>query len=413
MTNTYPYDYGESFLEVEIEYLAKEFKKVIILPFRKSSHSRNIPENVIVDDTLTRKSRLNIFFLFFLKSLRSNNFKEELKKITINNIVIDFGRVLLFCCKSLYIGFLIENLIKENKLSIKNSIFYTYWLTSAAHGVGLLRKKYPLIKIVSRAHGYDLYSERYFSNYIPMQLETIANLDRLFLISKDGYQYLNNKYKFTQGFIEEKMIVSRLGVKEYIATKSCWEIQKNSKTPFLIVTCSSIIPVKRIDLLINALAILDKKYRGKKIEWHHIGGGRSEKQIKRMAKNNLSQQVTYEFHGVLTNNEVLALYNNCSFDLFVNTSDSEGIPVSIMEALSASIPVVARNVGGISEIVNNRNGFLLDAMLTPEKLAEILLKIIASEEVLLIKRKEAIDFWRKNFYADINYKKFVNILLEI
>ena len=33
--------------------------------------------------------------------------------------------------------------------------------------------------------------------------------------------------------------------------------------------------------------------------------------------------------------------------IFINMSDSEGVPVSIMEALSIGIPVIARAVGGI------------------------------------------------------------------
>lgn len=44
-------------------------------------------------------------------------------------------------------------------------------------------------------------------------------------------------------------------------------------------------------------------------------------------------------------------------------SDSEGIPVSIMEAMSFGIPVIARNVGGMSEIVNEENGLLLEMMM--------------------------------------------------
>ena len=43
-------------------------------------------------------------------------------------------------------------------------------------------------------------------------------------------------------------------------------------------------------------------------------------------------------------------------DLFLTVSANEGIPVSIMEAQSFGIPVIATDVGGISEIVNNVNG---------------------------------------------------------
>ena len=45
---------------------------------------------------------------------------------------------------------------------------------------------------------------------------------------------------------------------------------------------------------------------------------------------------------------------------FVNVSESEGIPVSIMEAASFGIPIIATDVGGTSEIVDNSNGFLIE-----------------------------------------------------
>ena len=43
----------------------------------------------------------------------------------------------------------------------------------------------------------------------------------------------------------------------------------------------------------------------------------------------------------------------------MNASTSEGVPVSIMEACSFGIPIVATDVGGISEVVSNGNNGLL------------------------------------------------------
>ena len=45
------------------------------------------------------------------------------------------------------------------------------------------------------------------------------------------------------------------------------------------------------------------------------------------------------------------LGNYLHIDLFINTSSSEGVPVSIMEALSVGIPIIATDVGGTKEIV--------------------------------------------------------------
>ena len=46
--------------------------------------------------------------------------------------------------------------------------------------------------------------------------------------------------------------------------------------------------------------------------------------------------------------------------MFINLSSSEGIPVSIMEAQSFGIPVIATNVGGSGEIVVSETGVLVD-----------------------------------------------------
>jgi glycosyltransferase involved in cell wall biosynthesis len=55
----------------------------------------------------------------------------------------------------------------------------------------------------------------------------------------------------------------------------------------------------------------------------------------------------------------LDFYTEQPFDLFVNVSASEGVPFSIMEAFSVGIPVMATNVGGTGEIVNEQVGMLL------------------------------------------------------
>jgi len=48
----------------------------------------------------------------------------------------------------------------------------------------------------------------------------------------------------------------------------------------------------------------------------------------------------------LPHNDVLNYYASNPVDVFINTSSSEGLPVSIMEAMSFGIPVIATNVGG-------------------------------------------------------------------
>jgi colanic acid/amylovoran biosynthesis glycosyltransferase len=64
--------------------------------------------------------------------------------------------------------------------------------------------------------------------------------------------------------------------------------------------------------------------------------------------------------GNVENSKILDFYSENYVDLFINFSEFEGVPVSIMEAQSAGIPVLATKVGGTSEIVSSDNGFLVE-----------------------------------------------------
>lgn len=68
-------------------------------------------------------------------------------------------------------------------------------------------------------------------------------------------------------------------------------------------------------------------------------------------------------------------------DIFVLFSSWEGLPMTILEAMMAGLPIVASNVGGVGEeIVDGWNGFLLDE-LNVEKAAELLMKLASDESL--------------------------------
>ena len=72
---------------------------------------------------------------------------------------------------------------------------------------------------------------------------------------------------------------------------------------------------------------------------------------------NKSKNLNVILTGYISNSDVKQLYMMNDFDLFVNMSLSEGIPVSIMEAISFGIPIIATNVGGNAEIVNDETQY--------------------------------------------------------
>ena len=64
--------------------------------------------------------------------------------------------------------------------------------------------------------------------------------------------------------------------------------------------------------------------------------------------------------GVVPNNEISNIYKKYKPDFFINLSSTEGVPVSIMEAFFG-MPVIATNVGGTSEIINDSVGAIINS----------------------------------------------------
>ena len=149
------------------------------------------------------------------------------------------------------------------------------------------------------------------------------------------------------------------------------------------------------------------------IRWVHFGDGEKKEEIIEYCNRDFSKNITVELKGRVLNKEVLDFYINNAPDLFINLSSSEGIPLSIMEAMSCSIPVIATDVGGTSEIVNNENGLLIEKDVNINEVSIFIKKIYSQNKTGKEKfRKNAFNTWQKFYNADVNYSKFVNELLN-
>ncbi|APT76106.1 hypothetical protein LN42_06720 [Marinitoga sp. 1137] len=393
-TNKFPYDKDEEFLETEIPILANYFD-IIIVPRYPLGNIRPIPENVEIDN----------FFIDYLSNrkisiLGLTRFHKFIKEFINSKKIISY--------KSLeYFG--MEFLLKKwyKKYSIDSTvIFYSYWLASQAYGLTQLNKNsnYKHI-VISRTHRWDLYEDANIYHYLPLRKEILKDIDKVFCISDDGKNYLTKKYPE----YSDKFEVSRLGVLPQT------NLNKGSKDDmFRIVTCSDLVPFKRVHLVVEALSILGKKVN-KRILWSHIGKGPLKEEIEELANKLLSKtNIEYKFLGYLKNKDVLNFYANNPIDLFINVSESEGLPVSIMEALSFGIPVMATNVGGTRELVDENIGKLLPSDLTANILADHIEQFInLSEKDKLFKRENALKRWNEKVNALKNYEDFSKRILKL
>ena len=143
----------------------------------------------------------------------------------------------------------------------------------------------------------------------------------------------------------------------------------------------------------------------------HFGDGVLRNELETLASERLgsAKGISYRFMGHYPNNELLEYYSNNKVDLFINTSSTEGIPVSIMEAQSFGIPVIATDTGAVNEIVTEGTGSLLPVDFNTTDLSRMIehyANLSDSEYDNL--RMNAIRNWELNFNAISNYNNFIS-----
>jgi glycosyltransferase involved in cell wall biosynthesis len=382
--------------------IAQKFEEIIILCVnQKSGQPRALPKNVRVIELLPLSFMKRIFFLtgslFFLPLWleffsSKKQYKLQPNWLLFKIIVGDFVRS----------SQIVLSLNRQLKIDPGKHILYSYWLDYKALALARIRKKTGC-QAVSRCHRWDVYFYANTPQFLPYRQYLIRELSQIFSISEDGIRYMEQLHKYIK---PGKITLSKLGK---INTEKA-NLIPQSKGTLTICSCSTLTPVKRVDLIIDFIQCLSKH---KSIRWVHYGDGKLRKQIEKKASE-LLQNVDYQFKGIQPNSEVLKFYKDNYVDLFINLSASEGIPVSIMEAQSAGIPVMATAVGGTPEIVNDENGFLVEQDFNlAEALDQITTFFNASPKEIQAKREAAYANWFNNYNAEKNYPDFAEKLLAL
>lgn len=389
------YPYGtrdEPFLENEIEYLSEAFQKVVIFPVSKPTEEyRSIPKNVSIDDSLinidTSKKKLTILsnLLFVLKVVTPSSIKlirviRFWKNIRVNMDILS---------TSIIRGKSLESRLKNTDLS--NVIFYDYWFVNSIFSIGYLKTKRSIHKFICRAHRYDIYDNNWPTINVPFFEYRIKTVDELYLISKDGYNYVRNR---TPNKFKQKLNLSYLGVsKPTIIQKKIEDKEK-----YVIVSCARVVDFKRIHKIPFILKDVDLP-----IKWIHFGDGPLFEELKNNLKE-LPENIEVELKGHVSNYAILDFYKKNSVNALLSISLSEGLPVSMMEAIGHGIPIVAINAGGISEIVSSKSGILIPIDASYQEIAESLNRYLKEK---LLSKNEIIDYFDVHFNAEQNYNSFV------
>lgn len=406
LANSFPYGNWEAYLESEVKYY-NDFDEVYICALQiRNSHKNRLRE--------MPSEKFKIFSVFYapklvylvnsVRAFADKNFYRELKKLVEQKkfSAAALVRLFVYFSRARYEAAKIKKYIKKSGLCNDGSkgVIYSYRFEYQPYVGALIQKILPNYTMIARAHRYDLYENENAQNYIPLREYLLEKLNKVVLISEHGYKYLSDAFPE----YKSKMEVSKLGTFGHGL--------KNTKLfkPFKLVTCSSVVSVKRLDLLVKTLA----EIKDTDIVWTHYGDGVLMENIKKLSAD-LPKNIHCVFKGNVNNEAVLKDYSEEDYHLFLNVSETEGIPVSIMEAMSFGIPCVATDVGGNGEIVTDgKSGFLIPKDFSLKQLADII-KSFADmpEEEYQKYRLAAHTDWNNNYNAEKNYPEFVNELYTL
>lgn len=391
----YPYGKGEEFVLKELKELSTRFHKIVVFPLNISGQLRWTPDNVETNLVLAEYKRsvsfknyltalFTILRVLGLEMMRSGHFWYMLKK-----------------CRKLTHELVLANEMSRlmynecEKYKQTNKFYYSVWMDEGALIMALLKSKSKLSRFVFRLHGYDLFDERREGGYMPFRVFNFRHASKVFVLSQAGYNYIKQKNIYPY-----KLLVNYSGLYSHGANPF------DPTSTFTLVSCSNIIPIKRVRLIAQALTHVNVPVR-----WVHFGEGSLLGELQAIVAT-LPDHISCELKGHVKNEELIAFYKATPVHLFIHVSETEGLGMAIVEAQSFGIPALACNVGGVSEVVNEKTGILVDPAISPLLLAQQIIQFKSSEMNTQTFRNSVQARFNEKFNAEINYAGFCNEIIN-
>ncbi len=409
VTEKFPFGEGErSFVVPELAFLKDSFDVTIVSLslYNEQTDSLDLDIKLLHHDRRVNPIRKLMACLKFFT--RKEGWKEigEILRGKGDKGVAFRESILFFGEAERFRGFLNKELYDHKDEEV---LLYNYWYFWGTYACTMLMDKYPKLKVVTRSHRFDLYDEGYAGGRQPFKRYMNQRLDRIFFIAEHGRQYFLDRYKDQKDILLGKCELSRLGVLKPF--DSVADNMSMGDGGFTLVSCSTIIPRKRVELIIRGLSLIDDV----RVSWIHFGDGADGQKIKDLADKLLGPKdnISYCFKGNVDSREIQKYYAENHVDAFITTSASEGCPVSVQEAMAYGIPIIGTAINEIPYMISG-NGILLGKNPTDVEVKEAIEQIAGmSREEITNMRQRSEEIYKEEFDARKNYKRFVEMLGEV
>lgn len=343
ITRAFPFPPGEQFVAPEAPFWQREDAEVVVMPIRAEGEPwATLPDGVRLDTTLSDLPRAAVVAQR-RRAVASRLLWRDLAFLAGHRRVSRASLVEAMRASS---GALLmrDALLGWAREHGRIDAVYSYWLDVWALGAQLAHEQHPDLvgPVASRVHRYDLYEEYVPARFQGLKRQLAPRMAAILPIARQGADYMRERY----GVPVSRIRFSPLGVavpQRMASTSPDGELH--------VMSTALVSPVKRVDRLADALVLLARRHPGLRVHWTHAGGGDLLDDIRGRVDASGLANLTAQFPGTIDNAAVRELLATRAVDVFVNTSESEGVPVSIMEAMAFGVPALAPAVGGIGELV--------------------------------------------------------------
>lgn len=170
--------------------------------------------------------------------------------------------------------------------------------------------------------------------------------------------------------LKETGLKSKMKVIENVVDTKLFSLKKQRNGKFTFLHVSNLIPLKNPDKIITVACRLYKEFPDFEL---HIGGDGDVEALNRQIKEKNAEDFIKTF-PMIYSQEVSEKMR--ASDCFVLFSDYENFPCVLLESLSTGTPVIATKVGGIPEVVNEKNGILISN--SKDELYEAMKKVLTN-----------------------------------
>jgi glycosyltransferase involved in cell wall biosynthesis len=384
-----------SFIKSDVIRIAKQFESVTIALF-DAQYNWTLPLNCKIEkydyDNYT-SSKVLPKYLFLIISTLGYELIKSPRYFLFPKLL---KRLISELLRNVYLAEVLRGAI-VGKNSDSNSIYFSFWFNNWATVLTILKRRGVIPSFYSRTHGSDLYEFRVPQIHkLPFRNFQFKYVDSVFSVSKMGTSYLKEQYPM----YSTKIFTNYLGTDDVvIKTQAPGNI-------FTIVSCSIINNIKRVYLIPQMLQNISFPIR-----WIHIGAELESDDTIAIYRNKLAElkktnsNVEIKMLGEIDNKTILDLYAQEPIDLFISMSETEGLPVSMMEAISFGIPILCTNVGGCSEVATKESGILIEDPYDFKGVAQCLTKIKNKE--IVFNHKSIRKFWEEQFNGEKNMKSLI------